>query len=98
MGRDEKGEIKMIYKEFAKKLEEAYKIENKNERKSTIRKINDDFKRALHTEYLGAQNELVADKVFEISWQEGHAFGYYEVENHYDEYSEFAEYVIKNAN
>ena len=85
----------MVYHEFENKLQQAYKIQEINERRLSIQKINEEFEIALHTEYLSNQNELVASKVYEYAWI--HSNGYIEVETYYNNISELVEFAIKNA-
>ena len=87
----------MVYHEFENKVQQAYKIQDKNERRLVIQKIKEEFEIALHTEYLSNQNELVASKVYEYAWMEGHSNGYSEVEICYNNISELVEFAIKNA-
>lgn len=50
--------------------------------------IENEFKYALQREYLSDAPDSVADRVWELAWQEGHSSGFGDVEHYYQEFAE----------
>lgn len=52
------------------------------------------FKNALSEEYLIGANEAIANQVWSLAWDEGHANGFHEIECHYINLSDLVNFVI----
>lgn len=70
------------------------------EYRAATNRITAEFREWLADEYASAMPANVQMKVWEKAWEDGHSYGYREVENHYMDLAEFAEFAFnagKNA-
>jgi hypothetical protein len=51
----------------------------------------------LAKEYADGLSAIVVDELFRRAWDDGHSSGYHEVETYYQQYAEFALFIVKNA-
>ena len=58
-----------------------------------VSKIESEFTAWLANEYAPGLPAEVQARIWSKSWEEGHAYGYSEVENHYIDNADFAEFV-----
>ena len=59
--------------------------------------ITGEFKAYLADTYASGLPATVQDRIFGKSWEDGHSSGYSEIENHYIDNADFAEFVFNAA-
>lgn len=57
-------------------------------------RITGEFREWLANEYAPTMPASVQNKIWGKAWEDGHAYGYREVENHYMDLAEFAEFAF----
>lgn len=62
-----------------------------------VSRVNGEFRDWLANEYAPTLPGSVKDKVWGKAWEDGHSGGFNEVEGHYRDYAEFAEFVMDKA-
>lgn len=74
--------------------DEAYK-EARKENSKMEGEIIDEFKQALFDDNGYEQDSKVAEVIFSEAWEDGHSSGLKEVEQHFYDYDEFAQDILK---
>lgn len=58
--------------------------------------LTDQFKDALYTEYGQGLSRAQHERTYALAYEEGHAAGWYDIQNYYTEYADFARFIIAN--
>lgn len=90
-----KAEIQARESELAEKAAEKYS-EALRKHNSRMKAIREGFKAAL-SEHYGTGHREIDDRVYDKAWQEGHSSGLHEVEVHYEDLAELAQFVYDKA-
>lgn len=78
--------------------DKAERAERMNEYRQARTEIELQFKQWLADEYAYEESPKIQDRVWGKAWEHGHSSGYFDVENYYIDYAEFAQAVIYLAN
>lgn len=58
--------------------------------------LQDQFKDALYETYGEGLNRAQHERAYSLAYQEGHASGWYDIQNYYIDYADFARFIIAN--
>lgn len=90
-----KSDIDARQSELEEQAKQSYR-EARRKHGEAVNAVYKDFQDALSKEY-GTENKEIDDRVWRKAWDDGHSNGLHEVEVHYDELSELAQFVYDKA-